>query len=178
MSGRNGIRFHGSSMAPPIGARRMQARLQTPAGSAATWAFTCSALSIPAGRAAQFRAATASKPINLNFFAHRMPVRSNAREDAWREKLRPYYVELAIDPAAPVPVTNRQPFNSAMCAVVEELKPDVVSFHYGLPGGELVQRVHRSGAKVICSATTVAEARFLEANGCDALKPAVIAACF
>ena len=117
---------------------------------------------------AQFRAATASKPINLNFFAHRMPVR-NAREDAWREKLRPYYVELAIDPAAPVPVTNRQPFNSAMCAVVEELKPDVVSFHYGLPDGELVQRVHRSGAKMICSATTVAEARFLEANGCDAV---------
>ena len=118
---------------------------------------------------AQFRTATANKPINLNFFAHKSPVPNNAREHAWREKLKPYYVEFDIDPAAPVPTTNRTPFNSAMCAVVEELKPEVVSFHYGLPEAALVTRVKAAGCKVICSATTVTEARFLEANGCDAV---------
>src|SRR3990172_1294801 len=51
---------------------------------------------------ATFRAAT-TKPINLNFFAHKPPVPNNAREHAWREKLKPYYVEFGIDPAAPVP---------------------------------------------------------------------------
>jgi NAD(P)H-dependent flavin oxidoreductase YrpB (nitropropane dioxygenase family) len=56
-----------------------------------------------------------------------------------------------------------------MCTVVEELKPEVVSFHYGLPDGELLKRVKGSGSRVICSATTVAEARFLEKNGCDAV---------
>ncbi|MGA6975847.1 MAG: nitronate monooxygenase, partial [Pseudolabrys sp.] len=106
----------------------------------------------------QFRTATANEPVNLNFFAHKLPVPNNAREHAWREKLKPYYVEFGIDPSAPVPTTNRTPFNSEMCAVVEELKPDVVSFHYGLPEAGLVERLRAAGCKVICSATTVAEA--------------------
>jgi len=117
----------------------------------------------------QFRAATANKPVNLNFFAHKLPLPNNAREHAWREKLKPYYVEFGIDPAAPVPSTIRAPFDFAMCAVVEELKPEIVSFHYGLPEDSLLARVKSAGCKVICSATAVAEARFLEANGCDAV---------
>lgn len=117
----------------------------------------------------QFRAATANRPVNLNFFAHQPPVPNNAREHAWRERLKPYYVEFGIDPAAPVPTTNRAPFDAVMCAVVEDLKPEVISFHYGLPDAVLVARVKAAGCKVICSATTVEEARFLEANGCDAV---------
>jgi nitronate monooxygenase len=117
---------------------------------------------------ASFRAAT-SKPLNLNFFAHKPPTLNNAREHAWREKLKPYYAEFGIDPAAPVPTTNRTPFNAELCAAVEELKPEVVSFHYGLPDAALVARVKAAGCKVMSSATTVAEARWLEANGCDAV---------
>jgi nitronate monooxygenase len=117
----------------------------------------------------QFRTATVNKPVNLNFFAHKLTVPNNAREHAWREKLKPYYVEFGIDPAAPAPSTIRAPFDSAMCALVEELKPEIVSFHYGLPETALLARVKTAGCKVICSATTVAEARFLEANGCDAV---------
>jgi len=118
---------------------------------------------------AQFRAATGNKPINLNFLAHKMPVPNNAREHAWREKLKPYYVEFGVDPAAPVTTASRTPFDAAMCIVVEELKPEVVSFHYGLPEPALVARMKAPGCKVICSATTVAEARFLEVHGCDAV---------
>ena len=116
----------------------------------------------------KFRAAT-DKPVNLNFFAHKPPVLNNAREHAWRERLKPYYVEFGIDPAAPVPSSNRTPFDAALCAAVEELKPEVVSFHYGLPEAALVRRVKAAGSKVMSSATTVAEARWLEANGCDAV---------
>ena len=89
---------------------------------------------------ASFRAAT-DKPLNLNFFAHKPPALNNAREHAWREKLKPYYAEFGIDPAAPVPTTNRTPFNAELCAAVEELKPEVVSFHFGLPDAALVKRV-------------------------------------
>lgn len=118
---------------------------------------------------AEFRAAATNRSINLNFFAHKMPIPNNAREHAWRERLKPYYVEMGIDPAAPVPTTNRAPFDPLMCAVIEELKPDVVSFHYGLPDAALVARVKAVGSQVISTATTVAEARFLEASGCDAV---------
>ncbi|MBI3703658.1 MAG: nitronate monooxygenase [Rhizobiales bacterium] len=117
---------------------------------------------------ASFRAAT-EKPLNLNFFAHKPPTLNNAREHAWRERLKPYYAEFGIDPAAPVPTTNRTPFNAEFCAAVEELKPAVVSFHYGLPDAALVARVKAAGCKIMSSATTVAEARWLEANGCDAV---------
>jgi nitronate monooxygenase len=117
---------------------------------------------------AAFRAAT-SRPVNLNFFTHTAPQLNNAREHAWREKLKPYYVEFGIDPAAPVPSSNRTPFDASLCAAVEELKPEVVSFHYGLPEASLVKRVKAAGCVIMSSATTVAEARWLEAHGCDAV---------
>jgi len=115
---------------------------------------------------ATFRAAT-TKPINLNFFCHTPPVPNNAREHAWREKLKPYYVEYGIDPAASVPSSNRTPFDAARCTAVEEIKPEVVSFHFGLPAPALLGRVKAAGCVVLASATTVEEARWLEANGCD-----------
>jgi nitronate monooxygenase len=113
-----------------------------------------------------FRAAT-KKPVNLNFFAHKLPELNNAREHVWRERLKPYYTEFGIDPATPVPSSNRTPFDTALCAAVEEIKPEVVSFHYGLPESILLKRVKDAGCVVMSSATTVAEARWLEANGCD-----------
>jgi nitronate monooxygenase len=116
---------------------------------------------------AQFQAAAPGKPVNLNFFAHRPAVPNNAREHAWREALSPYYAELGIDPHAPVPASNRAPFDDALCQVVEEIKPRIVSFHFGLPDASLVRRVKGAGCIVVGCATTVAEARWLEANGCD-----------
>jgi nitronate monooxygenase len=109
------------------------------------------------------------KPINLNFFCHASPVLSNAREDAWRERLTPYYRELGIDPADKIPSSNRAPFDAAFCAVIEEIKPEVVSFHFGLPEAALVRRVKAAGCIVLSSATTAEEARWLEQRGVDAV---------
>ena len=119
-------------------------------------------------QAQAFRAAT-DGPLNLNFFTHTPPVPNNAREHGWRERLKPYYAELGVDPGAPIPTSNRAPFDAAFCAVVEEIRPEVVSFHYGLPADELTARVKAAGCKVISSATTVEEARWLDAHGCDAI---------
>jgi nitronate monooxygenase len=110
-----------------------------------------------------------AKPINVNFFCHTPPVPNNAREAAWRERLAPYYRELSIDPAAPVPTSNRAPFDAALCAVVEEARPEVVSFHFGLPEPALLDRVKAAGCLVISSATTTAEALWLEQHGVDAV---------
>jgi nitronate monooxygenase len=118
---------------------------------------------------ARYRDATGGKPVNLNFFAHTPPVPDNAREHAWRERLAPYYRELGVDPAAPVKASSRAPFDEAFCGVVEDLKPEVVSFHFGLPPPELVKRVKAAGCVMIASATSAKEARWLAERGCDAI---------
>jgi nitronate monooxygenase len=116
----------------------------------------------------KYREAT-NAPVNVNFFCHTPPVPNNAREVRWRERLKPYYEELAIDPSAPVPTSNRAPFDDAFCTAVEELRPEIVSFHFGLPPPPLYKRVKQAGCLVLSSATTVAEARWLEEQGVDAV---------
>jgi nitronate monooxygenase len=117
---------------------------------------------------AKIRARTRN-PINLNFFCHSPPALSNAREARWRERLAPYYQELAIDPATPIPSSNRTAFDATMCDIVEETKPEVVSFHFGLPEQRLLDRLKAGGFLVMSSATTAAEARWLEEHGVDAV---------
>jgi nitronate monooxygenase len=116
----------------------------------------------------QYRART-PRPVNLGFFCHQPPELNNAREAAWRERLAPYYRELNIDPSVPVPTSNRRPFDAAYCDLVTELKPEVVSFHFGLPDRRLFERVKAAGIVTLSSATTVAEARWLEERGVDAI---------
>ncbi len=120
------------------------------------------------GELGKIRAAT-NGPINLNFFCHTPPVYDEDREMAWRERLKPYYLEFGIDPAGPIPASNRAPFDETFCTLVEDFRPTVVSFHFGLPERALLDRVKAAGAKVIASATTVREAVWLEERGCDAI---------
>jgi nitronate monooxygenase len=108
-------------------------------------------------------------PINLNFFCHREPADDPERQRRWRDRLNCYYSEFGLNPAAPFSVPKRCPFDKAMCDVVTDLKPAVVSFHFGLPDEPLLKRVRSTGARILSSATTVAEAKWLEENGCDAV---------
>ncbi len=109
----------------------------------------------------------ADPPVNLNFFCHQGKAPDPERESSWKARLAPYYVELGAD--AHVPMASRNAFDEGACALVEELRPEVVSFHFGLPSDDLVARVRKTGAKVISSATTILEARWLESKGCDAI---------
>ncbi len=115
-----------------------------------------------------FRVAAAG-PLNLNFFCHVPAAPNPAAMAAWHAALRPYYLEFGLDPDAPPPTANRIPFDETFCALVEQRRPEVVSFHFGLPPQELLARVKGAGAKVLSSATTVAEAVWLEAHGADAV---------
>ncbi len=108
-------------------------------------------------------------PLNLNFFCHTPPKPDPEAARAWKDRLRPYYAELGLDPEAEAPAVSRAPFDETTCRVVEELRPEIVSFHYGLPEAPLLARVKAAGCKVLSSATTVAEAEWLEARGCDAI---------
>ena len=117
---------------------------------------------------AAIRAATA-RPFNLNFFCHTAPAPDPAREAAWRARLAPYYAEFGIDPAGVAAGPSRTPFSAESAALVEALRPAVVSFHFGLPAPELLARVQAAGARVLSSATTVAEALWLQERGVDAV---------
>ncbi|SDW63097.1 nitronate monooxygenase [Pseudomonas syringae] len=116
-----------------------------------------------------FRQHSSDAPLNLNFFCHQPPPRDDARAERWKLALKPYYQELGADFDAPTPVSSRAPFDSDSCALVENLQPEVVSFHFGLPEQALLDRVRATGATIISSATTVEEALWLEQHGCDAV---------
>jgi len=110
-----------------------------------------------------------STPYNLNFFCHTPPAPQPQQEALWRAALAPYYAEFAIDPASIASGPGRLPFSAEMADVLDEFRPAVVSFHFGLPSAELLARVKACGAKVLSTATTVAEALWLEAHGADAI---------
>jgi len=117
---------------------------------------------------AAIRAGT-QRPFNVNFFCHVPPEPDAAREARWRALLAPYHAELGLDPAAVPPGPVRAPFSDDIADVVEAFRPPVVSFHFGLPAPALLARVRAWGAKILASATTVEEARWLEAHGVDAI---------
>lgn len=130
----------------------------------------CAMLGADALRAelAAIRAQTA-KPFNVNFFAHTPPVPDPGRETLWRAALAPCYAEFGIDPATIPAGPGRNPFSADVADLLDEFRPPVVSFHFGLPSDELLARVRACGAKILSSATTVEEALWLEARGVDAI---------
>ena len=130
----------------------------------------CAMLSLDSLRAelAVLTSAT-SRPFNVNFFCHSTPAPDPEREDAWRNVLRPYYDELGLDISAIPAGAGREAFTDAAVEVLSEFRPPVVSFHFGLPAPDLLQRVRALGARIMSSATTVDEARWLEARGVDAI---------
>lgn len=109
------------------------------------------------------------KPINTNFFCHGAARTDGAREANWRDRLAPYYREFGLDLPPAAGQSEILPFDDGLCRAVEEVKPEVVSFHFGLPEPTLLARVIAAGCRVMSSATTVAEARWLEAHGADVI---------
>jgi nitronate monooxygenase len=110
-----------------------------------------------------------TKPFNVNFFCHTQPQPDEAVEARWRQRLTPYYQEFGIDPATIPAGPGRMPFQAEAADILDELRPPVVSFHFGLPEPALLARVRATGAKILASATTVDEALWLQERGVDAI---------
>ena len=110
-----------------------------------------------------------SAPLNVNFFCQTPPEPDSQRQEAWKARLRTAYEELELNPNAKAPSVNRAPFDAAICEVVEDLKPEVVSFYFGLPEKPFLDRVKAAGCKVVSLATMSAEAEWLAERGCDAI---------
>jgi nitronate monooxygenase len=120
---------------------------------------------------AQFQAlqSSTSKAYNVNFFCHAQPSPDAARETAWHNALAPYYLDLGLDTKVIPSGPGRVPFNHAAADVLQDFRPAVVSFHFGLPSADLLARVRSWGSLIVSSATTVDEGLWLQAQGVDAV---------
>jgi len=108
-----------------------------------------------------------SNPYNVNFFVHPRPKVDAEVEDRWRTALAPFYEEFGLDPQNAPTVRARRPFDHDVADIVEEFRPPIVSFHFGLPDEALMTRVRSWGSTILSSATTVDEALWLETRGAD-----------
>ncbi|MEH6566832.1 MAG: nitronate monooxygenase [Halopseudomonas sp.] len=111
----------------------------------------------------------AEGPWNLNFFAHQNPPADDAREQHWRQALAPFYAELDLDIGSIKAGAGRRPFDAHTLELIAPFRPPVVSFHFGLPEAAMVARIKGWGGKVLSTATTLDEARWLQAHGADAV---------
>jgi nitronate monooxygenase len=107
-----------------------------------------------------------NRPFNLNFFAHEPPRTDPEATARVQARLTPYFEEFGLGPV-PEPKEPFPPFDAEQLELVLELRPRVISFHFGLPTQSAVQRIREAGCTILSSATTAAEARLLEANGAD-----------
>lgn len=113
--------------------------------------------------------ALTDRPYNVNFFCHQTPTADPAHIAAWHQQLAPYFAEFGVDPAQIPSGATRQPFDATMAAVLEQHRPALVSFHFGLPTPELLKHARASGAKIAASATTLEEGLWLQEHGVDAV---------
>ena len=114
-------------------------------------------------------AASGVRQFHINFFAHTPPAPDVAREAAWRAALAPYYADFGVDARSIPAGSGRMPFSPEALELIAPFKPPVVSFHFGLPPDELLAPIRAWGGKILSSATTLAEARWLAARGVDAI---------
>lgn len=160
--------IHPVIQAPMIGPKPGLATAVSEAGGLGS--IACAAMKADTIRAevAALRARTA-RPFNLNFFAHARPEPDPAREAAWKRRLAAYHAEFGLDAEAAASAPERAPFDAAMAALVADLRPPVVSFHFGLPAPGLLKPLRDAGCRILGCATTVAEALWLAERGVDGI---------
>jgi nitronate monooxygenase len=113
--------------------------------------------------------AETQRPFNVNFFCHTAAAADPVRDTLWRAALSPYYQELGLDLGAIPADVGRLPFDETALEILAAFEPPVVSFHFGLPPTLLLARIKAWGARILSTATTVDEARWLELRGVDAI---------
>jgi nitronate monooxygenase len=107
------------------------------------------------------------KPFNLNFFAHDAPANKPEVIESARERLRPFYSAAGL---SEIPRDVSKPlltFTEERLELLLDIKPSLVSFHFGLPAPESIELLKKAGCRILCSATTTSEAITLEQSGVD-----------
>jgi len=111
-----------------------------------------------------------NRAFNINVFAHQ-PARSDPeRERAWLEALKPVFASVGAEPPpALTEIYTSFVADEAMQALLVESRPAVVSFHFGLPSRQVIDRLKAAGTILLSSATNLDEAQQAVAAGVDAI---------
>jgi nitronate monooxygenase len=113
--------------------------------------------------------AQTNRPFNLNFFINPGKGTDPAVLESARRRLKPWYEALGLgDPPSTLPEPGRG-FDEARLELVLSLRPRVISFHFGYPDTRCIEALKTAGIVLLSTATSVAEARALEAVGMDAI---------
>jgi len=114
--------------------------------------------------------AATNRAFNVNLFCHRPPEPDPAKQAAWLARLAPEFRRFGAEP--PAKISEGYPSfraNPAMLEVLLELRPGVVSFHFGLPAAEAIEALHEAGILLLASATSPAEGKAAAEAGMDAV---------
>ncbi|HJU17977.1 MAG TPA: nitronate monooxygenase family protein [Stellaceae bacterium] len=156
--------------------------LQAPMGSASTPALAAAVTNAgglgglgmwgrsaeqAARRIAGFRQQSGGS-LNVNYPIWPDPSCAPEVSEAMRRHLQVHYDSYGLG-SVPQPQGEVSAVGSEHLALLLETRPEVVSFHFGLPAPEAVAAIRAAGSFIISSATTVAEARLLEQQGVDAI---------
>lgn len=107
------------------------------------------------------------KPINLNFFCHKLIQFDESQQATWLKELSPFLNEYQIDPNTIDYQAHRHPFSQHHIDLLAEFKPQIISFHFGLPDDHLIEQLKSWGTTILSSATTLEEALYLQTHQVD-----------
>jgi nitronate monooxygenase len=153
------------------------AGVSTPALAAAVSnAGGLGSLGIGASSVAQARAAIlqtrelTSRPFSVNLFCHAAALRNEELELGWIESLRPLFAEFGGAPPEALTEIYQSFINhEEMLAMLLEVVPAAVSFHFGVPERDVVQALRQKGIVTLATATCPEEALLVQARGVDAI---------
>jgi nitronate monooxygenase len=117
----------------------------------------------------ELRALT-DRAFNVNVFVHETPQPDRAREAAWLDALRPYFDAFgAMPPSSLRTIYKSFADDPEMLKLLIDMKPAVVSLHFGLPSADAIAALKQAGIMLFATATSLDEARKIEVAGIDVI---------
>ena len=111
-----------------------------------------------------------NRPFNVNLFVHNIPKADPVRDAAWLQWLAPWFAEFGASPPNTLNAIYKSfADDTDMLAMLLDLAPPIVSFHFGLPCADAISALRTRGVYLIATATNLEEARLIEAAGFDAI---------
>lgn len=109
-------------------------------------------------------------PFNVNVFCHRPATARPEVERDWLLALKPVFERYGAEPPARLgEIYTSFVADAAMLRLLLEVRPAVVSFHFGLPPAETIARLRAAGIVLFSTATNLREAELAAQAGVDAI---------